>query len=468
MFALAGVLLCISLVATFHYFGTLPENLAVAVAAQVALLFIGAWVLQRSVRVAEAIEQQLQRMATAFPTEAAPLQPLAESDPAARGWNAVIEQLKTRRTLSTLETRFSELQVGSDDQKWNRIFHAMHDGIAACDRDENILLVNNAFLALLGLRSTGDAVGRNMFAVLREHLHGATVIPEHAMQNTAPFTVDLLKGKVNADGVVRVCRNTIIDESHEKSGQLWTLRDVTQQKIAQEMRDQFLSTATHELRTPLSSIKAYAETLALSEDISVRDQKDFCNIINSEATRLSRFVDELLNVNQMESGAVTLVRDEVELERMLNEVIDNLKPQLAAKELQFESCFPGKLPDVTVDKDKMVAALVNLLGNAIKYTSPQGTVRFLVEVDEATIHFHIEDTGIGISADELPRITEKFFRSSDARVQTIVGSGLGLAYSQEVARLHGGKIAIKSELNKGSRFTLSLPLPQGDGRHVLR
>jgi two-component system phosphate regulon sensor histidine kinase PhoR len=105
-----------------------------------------------------------------------------------------------------------------------------------------------------------------------------------------------------------------------------------------------------------------------------------------------------------------------------------------------------------------VAALVNLLGNAVKYTPEKGTVRFLAELDDANVHFHIEDTGIGISAEELPRISEKFFRSSDTRVQNIVGSGLGLAFSQEVARLHRGKISIKSELNKGSRFTLTLPL----------
>jgi signal transduction histidine kinase len=111
-----------------------------------------------------------------------------------------------------------------------------------------------------------------------------------------------------------------------------------------------------------------------------------------------------------------------------------------------------------LDKDKFTAALVNLLSNAVKYTPEHGVVRLIVEVDESHIHFHVDDTGIGIAKDELPRMCEKFFRSRDSRVQGITGSGLGLAFSQEVARLHDGQITVASELNKGSRFTLSLPL----------
>jgi signal transduction histidine kinase len=169
-------------------------------------------------------------------------------------------------------------------------------------------------------------------------------------------------------------------------------------------------------------------------------------------------VDELLDVSQMESGAVAITCGETDLERLLTEVIENLKPQLQQKELLFEKHFAAKLPSLRVDKDKITAALVNLLGNAVKYTPEKGIVRFLVEFDETNVHFHIEDTGIGISAEDLPRIAEKFFRSSDSRVQRIIGSGLGLAFSQEVARLHRGRISIKSELNKGSRFTMTLPL----------
>lgn len=469
MFGLAGVFTCTLLVVAFEYFGTLSEHLAFAVAAELCLLAVGALVLTRSVRVAQAIEQQLQRIAALSLSDNPDLQPLAESDSIARGWNAVIEHLKSQRITSTLESRLCELGNVSDDKLLARIFQSLSEGIAACDRDGKIVMVNNAFYALLRLASGNQAEGRNLLELLEECLKETKAwLPEHAMESSAPFVAELRTANETGESVFRVSRTPMLDERSENSGCLWTFRDITQQKMAEEMRNQFVSTATHELRTPLANIKAYAETLAITEDIDVRDQKNFYNIIMNEATRLSRFIDELLNVNQMESGAVTLVRGEVDAERMLNEVVENLKPQIKQKELQFESHFAAKLPKLYVDKDKVVAALVNLLGNAVKYTPEAGTVRFIVEADEAAISFHVEDTGIGIAASELPRITEKFFRSSDERVRNIVGSGLGLAFSQEVARLHGGLISVKSELNKGSRFTLYLPVSQGDERHVSR
>jgi two-component system phosphate regulon sensor histidine kinase PhoR len=128
------------------------------------------------------------------------------------------------------------------------------------------------------------------------------------------------------------------------------------------------------------------------------------------------------------------------------------------KQVRFDTKFPAKFPKIRLDKDKFAAALVNLLGNAVKYTPEGGQVTFSVEVAVSQINFIVEDSGIGIAPNELPRLGEKFFRSADERVRGINGSGLGLTFTQEVARLHGGKLAVTSELNKGSRFTLSLPL----------
>lgn len=459
MFGLAGLFVCISMIIIFTYFGTFKEHLVFAVAASLGLLLTGAIVLQRTVRVNQAIEEQLRKISFAISAETEALEPLAESDSTAIGWNSIIERLRGQQFQSTLESRLCDLSDVGDDRKWNRIFHALHEGIAVCDRDDSIVMVNNAFSALLGLNSPTDAAGQKVSLLLENSVKGSQLsVSKSILNSSSPFVCELRVGDHVSDGVWRINRTPVIDEECENSITLWTVRDITQQKMADEMRNQFVFTATHELRTPLANIKAYAETLAQIADISVEDQKRFYNIINNEATRLSRFVDELLDVSQMESGAVTITCGETDLERLLTEVIENLKPQLQQKELLFEKHFAAKLPSLRVDKDKITAALVNLLGNAVKYTPEKGIVRFLVELDEANVHFHIEDTGIGISAEDLPRIAEKFFRSSDTRVQRIIGSGLGLAFSQEVARLHRGRISIKSELNKGSRFTLTLPL----------
>ena len=134
-------------------------------------------------------------------------------------------------------------------------------------------------------------------------------------------------------------------------------------------------------------------------------------------------------------------------------------PEARRKQIDFELRLPPKMPKLNVDKDKVAASLVNLLGNAIKYTPDEGKVRLEVVVNEHDVEFHVEDTGYGISEEELPKLFEKFFRSDDARVREISGSGLGLAFTQDVARLHGGKVTALSELNKGSRFVMTLPLP---------
>ncbi len=259
--------------------------------------------------------------------------------------------------------------------------------------------------------------------------------------------------------VARVARHPIcIVGTTRHECHVWTVRDVTQQKLAEEMRDQFVDTATHELRTPLANIKAYAETLALADVIDIEQQKQFLNTINSEATRLARFVDDLLSVSSMELGSLSLNKQVTDLSRMLNEVLAKVRPQVDEKQLSLEVALPEKMPEPELDKDKIATVLVNLLGNAVKYTPANGRVTFRVNITDQQIEIGVEDTGVGIAEDELEKVFDKFFRSQDPRVQEQTGTGLGLALAQEVVRLHGGRITVESEINKGSTFSVLLPL----------
>jgi signal transduction histidine kinase len=169
-------------------------------------------------------------------------------------------------------------------------------------------------------------------------------------------------------------------------------------------------------------------------------------------------VDDLLSVSSMELGSLSLNKQVTDLGRMLNDVLTKIRPQIAEKRLTLDVAFPEKMPEPEMDKDKISAVLVNLLGNAVKYTPEQGRVVFHVNISDRQIEMSIEDTGVGIAADELSKVFEKFFRSPDPRVQQETGTGLGLALAQEVVRLHGGKIELESELNKGSKFTVLLPM----------
>jgi signal transduction histidine kinase len=142
---------------------------------------------------------------------------------------------------------------------------------------------------------------------------------------------------------------------------------------------------------------------------------------------------------------------------MLNEVLTKIRPQVEEKRLELEVVLPEKFPEPTLDKDKIAAVLVNLLGNSVKYTPSGGRVEFRVNFTDQEIEISVADTGVGIAENELSKVFDKFFRSDDPRVQEQTGTGLGLALAQEVVRLHGGRIEVESELNKGSTFTVLLP-----------
>ena len=128
------------------------------------------------------------------------------------------------------------------------------------------------------------------------------------------------------------------------------------------------------------------------------------------------------------------------------------------KEIQFSIELPPKLPELHLDKDKIIAVLVNILGNAAKYTPDAGRISLKVKCEDGALRAAVQDTGVGIAKEELSKVFEKFFRSDDPRVQAEVGTGLGLSIAREVVRMHGGEIIVESELNKGSTFTVELPL----------
>ncbi|TWU20979.1 Alkaline phosphatase synthesis sensor protein PhoR [Novipirellula galeiformis] len=459
MCGLAAIFGVVSVALTLAWRGALTESISVTVAVPLFLLLAGSYVMRRSVQANESIENQLQQFTSGLYTSPTELTPLVASTPVATGWNKLLQQINEQSTLASLEQRLGETLDASAGKRWESIFNALSEGVALSTPNGQITLANNALIAMLGVASSNDIQGRGLDELLAMSISptsAAEFVNQQKKSNS--FTLELLLGSELSAGVWRLNRTPLIGNAFEPGSSLWTLRDVTQQKLAEEMRNQFVFTATHELRTPLANIKAYAETLIDNDDIDVERQKGFYNILMSEATRLARFVDDLLDVSQMESGAISVVRHETDVARLIDEVIENVQPQLQEKALTFESKLPAKMPKLEIDKDKIAGVLVNLLSNAAKYTPNGGTVRLRVETDAESIQLQVEDTGIGVSAEELPRLFEKFFRSHDARVQEISGSGLGLAFSQEVARLHGGEISISSELNVGSRFTLTLPL----------
>lgn len=448
---LSCLLVNVSISLMMAWNGTLTERPSYAIIIPLLILILGAFAAKRVVANYADIEEQLRGLAFLSATSDLKLHPVQGNDPVASGWNYIIDRFSGKSALSRLEARLAQASRGPTEAPLMEVLDQLPDGYALTDSTGCITQASRAFRMLLNI--TGTGTGQSVEQILHGISADQTAALMQRLKGSGRSVVmEFVIGEGEATTFLRVARHALADR-----GYVWILRDISQQKLAEEMRTQFVMTATHELRTPLANIKAYSESLALYEDIDPEEQKHFFNTIHSEATRLARFVDELLNVSQMEAGSLSLATHETDIGRLIEEVMLNLQPEIERKKIHFEQRLPVKIPRLCVDKDKLTASLVNLVGNAVKYTPDEGKVRLEVELTPTEMLIHVEDTGFGIAPDDQTRLFDKFFRSSDERVQAISGSGLGLAFTQEVARLHGGRIAVHSELNKGSRFTMTLP-----------
>jgi two-component system phosphate regulon sensor histidine kinase PhoR len=441
--------------------GATIERIVLVVAGAMVMIALGAWVLYRTAEPLAGIEYQLCSVARASSAETVRLEPVPVRGGAALGWNRLASAHEHELGGASLVERLSQAVQRHQQKNSQAILDSLVDGIAVTDSDGRVTLANQALAAFVERgQASADVCGQHIqdyFANVRGTTSDPALFGDQPPERTA---ITELPYEDNGERrFYRVARHPLRGGDAAGSlGHVWTIRDVTQQKLAEQMRDQFLDAATHELRTPLANIKAYAETLSLSDMLDVEQQKAFCNTINTEATRLARFIDDLLSVSSMEVGSLSLDYQEVDLERLIHEATQKVQPLVDQKKIHFQTIRPAKLPRLKADKDKLTVVLVNLLGNAAKYTPEGGRISLTVRAGEEQLVIEIQDSGIGISEEELPRVFEKFFRSADPRVHEQAGSGLGLSFAEEVVRRHGGTIDVSSALNKGSTFSMVLPI----------
>jgi two-component system sensor histidine kinase VicK len=271
-------------------------------------------------------------------------------------------------------------------------------------------------------------------------------------------TIEIERSELHGGGVMRVSVRPLRREG--ESGALITIEDVTQQRVADAARNSFVAQATHELRTPLTNMRLYLEAALDDGEKDPALMSKCLNVLNTETRRLERLVGEMLSVSEIEAGSLKIRNDDVRLDKIFEELQADYTPQAKEKKLSVKFDLPPKFPVILGDRDKLMMALHNLVGNALKYTPEGGNVSVLVKDEAKRLIVDVSDTGIGVNEKELGLIFDKFYRAKDPRVAKITGTGLGLALAREVARLHGGDITVQSQLDKGSTFTLSIPIAQ--------
>jgi len=259
------------------------------------------------------------------------------------------------------------------------------------------------------------------------------------------------------DGNAYSIRISPLRRSQREGECIVVIRDVSQNVRADRAREDFLTQVTHELRTPLTNIRAYAETLSSGMFDDPKVITECYNVITKETRRLSRLVEDILSVSQLEVGTMEMQLDSVDLKALLTDGVRDIRGLAEERQIDVQLVLPPKLEPIHGDRDKLAIVVNNLLGNAIKYTPPNGQVILGCQLGTDEVMITVKDNGIGIAPADHVRVFEKFQRASDPEVQSETGTGIGLYTAREIARHHRGDIELISEKGKGSTFLVRFP-----------
>lgn len=370
-------------------------------------------------------------------------------------WNALLEERrKQRRQAVVRDTRSQLLERRGGDSGLSSGCDAMSQGVMLLDEKMRVTYTNNAAAVFLGAQ--------------REKLFGSPVIDHIRDAELADVVHDAVMNRKRAahvhdrraageGGVIRFSVRPVREA--DSAAALLVIEDITQQRVAEEARHEFVAQATHELRTPLTNVRLYLETAIDDGDKDPALRAKCLNIINQETLRLERMVGDMLSVAEIESGTLQVKRDDVRVGQILKDIESEYQAQAAEKDLKLEFNVPPKLPVLQGDRDKLIMATQNLVANALKYTPDGGRITVSAEVKDNELRIEVTDSGIGISPEDQLHVFDKFYRAKDKRISGITGSGLGLALARQIVRLHGGDITLDSEVDHGTTFTLTLPVP---------
>ncbi|MFG0250387.1 MAG: sensor histidine kinase [Phycisphaeraceae bacterium JB051] len=373
-----------------------------------------------------------------------------------------IEVLTAKRRELELHLRMAE----AERQHALAILDSIEDAVVVTDSFNEVALANATAARVLGFE-LDEALHRPIDRVVREKnlVDMIKDTRESAMQRHprhSEYYFDNGGGKAIYDvTLTNMNKHHEADDHHANAeGVVTVLRDVTKEKQIAEMKSDFVSNVSHELKTPLSSIKAYMEMLIDGEAGDEETRAEFYNIIQGETNRLQRLIDNILNISRIESGVVKVQREYVAIGPLISEVMDVMQPQARAKDIKlvFENIAP--VYQIIADRDMIWQATLNLVGNAIKYTLNGGTVEVGVKVDESkrNINVYVKDSGIGIPEEALAHVFNKFYRVIGHK-KIAKGTGLGLNLVKHIIEtVHNGQIQVQSEVNVGSTFMYSLPM----------
>lgn len=353
-----------------------------------------------------------------------------------------IGQLGTSFNKMANKLEYSLNEVKEKQNRLSAILQSMDSGVIAIDINDNIIIVNAYTEKIFGIN--GDVIGKNINTIFKKI--DINTIFKNIDDHYKEVKIDYPK-----EAYLRVRTADIINRNHH-IGKVAVIQDVTDVKKLENVRTEFVANVSHELKTPLTSIKGFAETLRYVDDIETRDK--FLDIIEEEADRLTRLISDILILSDIELQK-DFKKEIVDVNRIISHV-DALMRNVGEKK-DVNIVIKGEdVPNLVGDSDKFKQMLINLVDNAIKYSESEEIIINRYYKDSQCI-IEIEDKGIGISKDHISRLFERFYRVDRARSRAKGGTGLGLAIVKHIVLGFNGNISVESELNKGTKFIITIP-----------
>ena len=386
--------------------------------------------------------------------------PLVATDDMSLEVRALSESMN--RMARQLEERFNTILQQRNEQ--NAVLSSMLEAVIVVDTNEKIVGINKAASKLFNIRSQ-DAAGKSIQEVIR-NIQLQAMVREILASDTAVVD-EVVVNKSGSEFFLQTNGVKLFNNTGECFGALMVMNDVTRLRRLENVRRDFVANVSHELKTPVTSIKGYAETILDSALEDADQTKKFLEIIVRQSNQLHAIVDDLLSLSKIEQDTdkegIVLTRGKVKY--VLNAAVQVCSLKAKEKDISLNIDCPEDL-EVAMDSTLMEQAVANLVINAVKYSDPGSQVKIwgyeIDQDDKEMLAISVQDYGVGIGKEHLPRLFERFYRSDKARSRKLGGTGLGLAIVKHIAQAHNGTVSVESEIGKGSVFTILLPVSHDD------
>jgi two-component system sensor histidine kinase VicK len=357
--------------------------------------------------------------------------------------NDEIGDLAETFNLLTDKLQYNINEVFKEKDKMETIIEYMNDGLIAIDLDKNIIQMNSKARYLLSMDSNNEPI-----ECINEKLDIDAILSNNNLIGTKNIEID--------ETILKIEYSPFKDDQQNEIGLVFIISDITESEKLDKMRKEFVANVSHELKTPLTSIKSYSETL-INDDYDSEITEKFLKVIDKEADRMARLVKDLLQLSNFDASFGNAKIENNDWMFLIEDILLKLRPTYLIKDQRVNFNKNIKNTIGKFDYDKMEQVIINVLSNAIKYTSEGGEINIDLKNNSGFFFIEISDNGIGIPENDLKYIFDRFYRVDKARSRKLGGTGLGLAIAKEIVEMHMGELIIESVLDEGTKATLKVP-----------